>query len=133
MPAYFLFMARETTPINIASCVPEIVDVCSDILVDFLVVLARVVDAVPPSSPLEGLSIIMLLIGEMASAGAAIGSWHSRSTNRARRVGRSLILVDLVDLAVCNFEHCGDLGDLWRLFKPASSLAATAKLALGVL
>ena len=74
-------MARETTPINIASCVPEIVDVCSDILVDFLVVLARVVDAVPPSSPLEGLSAITVLVGKMAYAGAAIRSWRGGSVN----------------------------------------------------
>ena len=73
--------------------------------------LARVVDTVPPSSPLEGLSFITLLIGEIASAGAVIGSWHDGSANRARRVGRSLILADVVDLAVCSFEHCGDLRD----------------------
>ena len=52
--AYFLFMPRETAPIDMASCIPKVVDVCSDILVDFLVVLARVVDAVPPSSPWRG-------------------------------------------------------------------------------
>ena len=23
----------------------------------------------------------------------------------------------IVDLAVCSFKHCGDLGDLWRLFE----------------
>ena len=45
MSAYFFFMARETMPIS------EIVDVCSDILFDLLVVLTRVADAVPPSSP----------------------------------------------------------------------------------
>ena len=32
--------------------------------------------------------------------------------NRARRVGRSLILADLVDQAVRHFKHGGDLGDL---------------------
>ena len=46
-PAYFLFMLRETVPIDMTSCVPEVVDVCSDILINFLVVLARVVDMVP--------------------------------------------------------------------------------------
>ena len=112
MPAYFLFMARETTPVDVASCIPEVVDVCSDILVDFLVVLARVVDAVPPSSPLEGLSIVTLLIGKTASVGAAIGSWHGGSANRACRVGGSLILAELVNLTVRSFKHCGDLGDL---------------------
>jgi len=49
--AYFLFMPRETAPVDMTSCIPEVVDVCSDVLIDFLVVLARVVDAVPPSSP----------------------------------------------------------------------------------
>ena len=50
--AYFLFMPRETMPIDMTSCIPEIVDVRSDILVDFLVMLARVVDTISPSSPL---------------------------------------------------------------------------------
>ena len=66
------------------SCGLEIVDVRSDILVDFLVMLARVVDAVPPSSPLEGLSIITIMVGETTSVGAAIRSWGGGSVNRAR-------------------------------------------------
>ena len=49
----------------------------SDILVDLLVVLARVFDAVAPSSPLEGLSIVAVLVGETTLARVAIGSWHS--------------------------------------------------------
>ena len=116
-PVYFLFMVRGMMPVDMTSCIPEIVDVRSDILVDFLVVLVRVVDAVPPSSPLEGLSIITLLIGEMASARAAIGSWRGRSMNQAHRVGRSLILADLIDLAVHRFKHNSDLGDLWCLWE----------------
>ena len=52
----------------------------------------------------------------MASAEAMIGSWCGGSAIRAYRVGRSLILTDLVDLAVRNFKHCGDL---WRLFEPS--------------
>ena len=75
--AYFFFMAREMALIDMTSRVSEIVDVHSDILVDFLVKLAKVVDTVPPSSPLEGLSIIMILIDKTASARAAIGSWCS--------------------------------------------------------
>ena len=75
--AYFLFMPRGTVPIDVTSCIPEVVDVFLDILIDFLVVLARVVDMVPPSSPLEGLSIIAVLVGETTLAGAAIGSWRS--------------------------------------------------------
>ena len=76
MSGYFFFMARETAPVDMTSRVSEIVDVCSDILVDFLVMLARVVDTLPPSSPLEGSSIITVSVGEMASAEVAIGSWH---------------------------------------------------------
>ena len=49
--ANFLFMPRETAPIDVTSCIPEVVDVFFDILIDFLVVLVRVVDMVPPSSP----------------------------------------------------------------------------------
>ena len=116
-------MVRETTPVEMTSRVSEIVDVRSDVLVDFLIVLVRVVDAVPPSSPLEGLSIITMLVGEMASAGAAIGSWRDRSANRARRVGRSLILADLVDLAVRRFKHGDDLGDFWRLLEPSELIS----------
>ena len=112
-------MLRETAPIDVTLCIPEVVDVFSYILIDFLVVLARVVDMAPPSSPLEGLSIITMLVGETASAGAAIGSWRGGSVIRACRVGRPLILADLVDLAVYSFKHCGDLGDLWRLFEPS--------------
>ena len=72
MVAYFFFMARETAPVDMTSCIPEVVDVRSDVLVDFLVVLARVVDAVAPSSPLERLSIIAVLVGE--ATWEAIGS-----------------------------------------------------------
>ena len=70
-------MLRETAPIDVTLCIPEVVDVFSYILIDFLVVLARVVDMAPPSSPLEGLSIITMLVGETTSVGAAIRSWRS--------------------------------------------------------
>ena len=50
MAAYFFSMARETVPIDMTSRILEIVDVCSDVLVDFLVMLARVVDVAAPSS-----------------------------------------------------------------------------------
>ena len=72
----------------------------------------------PLAPPLERLSIVAMLVGETTSAGAAIRSWRSESANQAHRVGRSLILADLVDLAVCSFEHCSDLGDFWFLLKP---------------
>ena len=91
--------------------------------------MVRVVDAVPPNSPLEGLSIIMMLISEMASVGVAIGSYHGRSAIRACRVGRSLILADLIDLAVCSFKHCGDFGDLWRLLEPSKLISGHGQVA----
>ena len=75
--AYFFFMATEAALVDTSSRVSEIIEVCSDVLVDLLVMLARVFDVVAPSSPLEGLSIIAVLVGEMTLAGAAIGSWRS--------------------------------------------------------
>ena len=51
LTATYFFMARETALVDMLSRVSEIVDVRSDVLVDFLVVLARVVDSVAPSSP----------------------------------------------------------------------------------
>ena len=54
MTAYFLFMARETAPVDMTSRVLKITNVRSDILVNFFVVLARVVEMVPPSSPWRG-------------------------------------------------------------------------------
>ena len=54
----------------------------------------------------------MVLVSETTSTGVVIRSWHGGSANRARRVGRSLILADLVDLAVHCFKHGSDLGDL---------------------
>jgi len=49
--AYFFFMATEAALVDTSLCVLEIVEVRSDVLVDLLVVLARVFDVVAPSSP----------------------------------------------------------------------------------
>ena len=65
-----------------------------------------------------------MLVSKMASTGAAIGPWRGGSANRACRVGRSLILEDLVDLTVCSFKHCGDLGDLWCLLEPGELISS---------
>ena len=62
--AYFFFMAIEVVLVDTSSHVSEIVEVDSDVLVNLLVMLARVFDAVAPSSPLEGLPIVMVLVGE---------------------------------------------------------------------
>ena len=73
--AYFI-MARETALVDMSLRISEIVEVRSDVLVDLLVVLAVMFDAVAPSSPLERLSIITVLVGETTLAGAAIRSWR---------------------------------------------------------
>jgi len=75
--AVYFFMATETAFVDTLSRVSEIVEVRLDVLVDLLVVLVRVFDAVAPSSPLEGLSIVAVLVGEMTLAGAVIGSRRS--------------------------------------------------------
>jgi len=49
--AYFFFMATKAAFIDASSCISKIVEVHSDILVDLLVMLAKVFDAVAPSSP----------------------------------------------------------------------------------
>ena len=72
--AYFFFMATKTALVDASSRVSEIVEVRSDVLVDLLVVLAKVFDAVAPSSPLEGLSVIAVLVSAMTWA--VTRSWH---------------------------------------------------------
>ena len=126
--AYFFFMARETVPFDMTSRISKIIEVCSDVLFDFLVMLARVVDTVAHSSPLERLSIVTVLVGKTTSAGATIRSWRGGSVNQARRVGRSLILVDLVDLAVHRFKHGGDLGDLRCLWEPGELIGGHGQI-----
>ena len=51
MPAYFFFMVTEVAFIDTSSRISEIVEVHSDVLVNLLVMLAKVFDAVAPSSP----------------------------------------------------------------------------------
>ena len=74
MAAYFFFMATEAVLVDTSSCVSEIIEVHSDVLVDLLVVLAKVFDVVAPRSALEGLSVVAMLVGEMTWA--VIRSWH---------------------------------------------------------
>ena len=70
--AYFLFMVTEAAFVDTSSCIPEIVEVHSDVLVDLLVVLAVMFNAVAPSSALEGLPVVAVLVGE--ATWAVIGS-----------------------------------------------------------
>ena len=70
--AYFLFMATEAAFVDTSSCILDIVEVHSDILVDLLVGLAVMFNAVAPSSALEGLPVVAVLVGE--ATWVAIGS-----------------------------------------------------------
>jgi len=72
--AYFFFMSTKAAFVDMSSCISKIVEVHSDVLVDLLVVLAVMFDVVAPSSALEGLPIIVVLVGE--ATWAAIGSLH---------------------------------------------------------
>ena len=71
--ACFFFMTTKAAFVDMSSRILEIVEVHSYVLVDLLVVLAKVFDAIAPSSPLEGLSIIAVLVDE--TTWAAIRSW----------------------------------------------------------
>ena len=70
--AYFFFMMTKAAFVDMSSCISDIVEVHSDVLVNLLVVLAVMFDAVAPSSTLEGLPIIAVLVGEVTWV--AIGS-----------------------------------------------------------
>ena len=70
--AYFFFMATEAAFVDTSSCISEIVEVHSDVLVDLLVGLVVMFNAVAPISALEGLPIVAALVGE--ATWAAIGS-----------------------------------------------------------
>ena len=69
---YFFFMVTEAVFIDTSSCIPEVVEVHSDVVVDLLIALAVMFNAVVPCSALEGLPIVAVLVGE--ATWAAIGS-----------------------------------------------------------
>ena len=71
---YFFFMARKTALVDTSSRILKIVEVHSDVLVDLLVMLAVMFNVVAPSFALEGLPVIVVLVGE--ATWAAIGSWR---------------------------------------------------------
>ena len=66
-------MMTVMTLVDTSSRVSKIDEVRSDVLVVLLVMLARVFEAVAPSSPLEGLSVVAMLVSEMTWA--VIRSW----------------------------------------------------------
>ena len=72
--AYFVLMATKTAFVDTSTCISEIVEVHPDILVDLLVMLAVMFSAVAPSSTLEGLPVIVVLVGE--ATWATIRSWR---------------------------------------------------------
>ena len=77
--AYFFFMATEAAFVHTSPRISEIVEVRSDILVDLLVMLVRVFDAVAPSSPLEGLPVVAVMVGET--------TWAAIRSRRIKLVG----------------------------------------------
>ena len=64
----FVFMATEAVFVDTSSCISEIVEVHLDILVDLLVVLVVMFKVVAPSFALEGLPIVVVLVGEATLA-----------------------------------------------------------------
>ena len=66
---YFFFMATEAAFVDTSLRISGIVEVHSDVL---LVMLAVMFNAVAPSSALEGLPVVAVLVGE--ATWAAIGS-----------------------------------------------------------
>jgi len=73
--AYFFFMATKAALVDTSSCISEIIEVHSDVLVDLLVVLAVIFNAVAPSFLLVGLTVVAVLVGE--ATWTMIGSWRS--------------------------------------------------------
>ena len=69
--AYFIFMVTKAAFIDMSSCISKIVEVHLDVLVDLLVELAVMFNAVAPSSALDGLPVIVALVDE--ATWAAIG------------------------------------------------------------
>ena len=67
-------MATEAALVDMSSCISEIIKVHSNVLVDLLVMLAKVFDAVAPCFPLEGLPIVVVLVSE--ATWAVIRSWR---------------------------------------------------------
>ena len=51
--AYLFIMATEATLLDTPSCIPKVTEVHSSVLFDLLVVLAMMLGAVVPVSPLE--------------------------------------------------------------------------------
>ena len=57
-------MATKAAFVDTSSCISEIVEVHPDVLVDLLVMLVVMFGVVAPSSALEGLPIVAVLVGE---------------------------------------------------------------------
>ena len=66
--AYFVFMVTEVVFVDTLSCISEIVEVHPDVLVNLLVVLAVMFGVVAPSSTVEGLPVVAVLVGEVTLA-----------------------------------------------------------------
>jgi len=71
--AYFFFMAAKAAFVDMSSRISKIVEVQSDVLVDLLVMLAVMFNAVAPSSTLEGLPVVAVLVGERLGRRSDLG------------------------------------------------------------
>ena len=71
--AYFFFMATKAAFVDMSSRISEIVEVHSNVLIDLLVMLVVMFNAVAPSSALEGLPIVAVLVGEATLAAVVPG------------------------------------------------------------
>jgi len=60
---YFFFMVTEAAFVDTSSRISKIVEVHSDVLVNLLVILAVMFNAIAPSSALEGLPVVAALVG----------------------------------------------------------------------
>ena len=65
-------MVTKAAFVDMPSCILEIVEVHSDVLLALLVLLVVMFNVVAPSSALEGLSVVAVLVGE--ATWAVIGS-----------------------------------------------------------
>ena len=82
--AYFVLMVTKTAFVDTSSCISEIVEVHLDVLVDLLAVLAVVFGVVAPSSAMEGLPVVVVLVDEVTLV--AIGSCGDWPANRSSGV-----------------------------------------------
>lgn len=134
-------MPGETTSVDVSASVAKVVNMPTDIpsgLVDLLVGvgigitwrLSMVIDKIAHVSPLEELSAVLTVVGETAPTRpiGSMGSWRGRSAIRAHGVRGCLIMANIIDLAMRCLYHCGDHGDLRRLWQSAELIGGDGEV-----